>query len=159
MPPPITATRPMAAPRTVHKAATNKARPVTTPDCKGASPAPYKNAKAASASAVPQSSPSTFRPAASSATSASNKAPAYNALTTSSWNPCAASAATTRHRTAAPSTEPSRSTSNEVYRTKKELSIVRHGEIILYKLDLILSFHPVMTPHCALSRQSAHPAN
>ena len=115
MPPPITATRPMAAPRTVHKAATNKARPVTTPDCKGASPAPYKNAKAASASAVPQSSPSTFRPAASSATSASNKAPAYNALTTSSWNPCAASAATTRHRTAAPFTEPSRSTSNKSF--------------------------------------------
>ena len=47
----------------------------------------------------------------------------------------------------------------EAYRTKKELSIVRHGEIILYKLDFILSFHPVMTPHCALSRQSAHPAN
>ena len=45
------------------------------------------------------------------------------------------------------------------YRTKKELSIVRHGEIILYKLDFILSFHPVMTPHCALSQQSAHPAN
>ena len=45
------------------------------------------------------------------------------------------------------------------YRTKKELSIVRHGEIILYKPDLILYFHPVITPHCALSRQSAHPAN
>ena len=37
-----------------------------------------------------------------------------------------------------------------VYRTKKELSIVRHGEIILYKLDFILSFHPVMTPQFAL---------
>ena len=37
-----------------------------------------------------------------------------------------------------------------VYRTKKELSIVRHGEIILYKPDLILSFHPVMTPQFAL---------
>ena len=38
----------------------------------------------------------------------------------------------------------------EAYRTKKELSIVRHGEIILYKLDFILSFHPVMTPQFAL---------
>ena len=37
-----------------------------------------------------------------------------------------------------------------VYRTKKELSIVRHGEIILYKLDFTLSFHPVMTPQFAL---------
>ena len=36
------------------------------------------------------------------------------------------------------------------YRTKKELSMVRHGEIILYKLDFILSFHPVMTPQFAL---------
>ena len=150
MPPPITATRPMAAPRTVHKAATNKAQPVTTPDCKGASPAPYKNAKAASANVARRASASISSRTASSPTSASNKALAYSALTTSFWNPCAASAATTRHRTAAPSTEPSRSTSNEVYRTKKELSIVRHGEIILYKLDFTLSFHPVMTPQFAL---------
>ena len=37
-----------------------------------------------------------------------------------------------------------------VYRTKKELSIVRHGEIILYKLDFILFFYPGMTPQFAL---------
>lgn len=115
MPPPITATRPMAAPRTVHKAATNKAQPVTTPDYKDASPALYKNAKAASANAARRASASISSRTASSPTSASNKAPAYSALTTSSWNPCAASAATTRHRTAAPSTEPSRSTSNKSF--------------------------------------------
>ena len=37
-----------------------------------------------------------------------------------------------------------------LYRTKKELLIIRQGEIILYKPYLIQLSHPVMTPQFAL---------